>query len=102
MIPVNTAREMAEAVLSECTDADILIMAAAVADYKPVKTAKSKIKKEQGGLDMIELERTVDILKEVAALKEKEKSGPVVVIGFAAETENLLENAKSKLDKKES
>ncbi len=100
LIPVNTAQEMCEAVMSETTDADILIMAAAVADYKPVKSAESKIKKEQGGLDVIELERTIDILKEVAILREKKKTNLGVVIGFAAETENLLQNATSKLENK--
>ena len=81
---------MGEAVLSKSSDADLLIMTAAVADYKPAKSAKSKIKKEQGGLDVIELERTRDILKEVAILREKKKTDLSVVIGFAAETENLI------------
>lgn len=100
LIPVKTANEMAEAVFSESSDADLLIMAAAVADYKPTRNADHKIKKDQGGLDVIHLERTVDILKEVANIREKKKNGPAVVIGFAAETENLLENAKSKLENK--
>lgn len=98
LIPVKTANEMAEAVFSESSDADLLIMAAAVADYKPTRNAEHKIKKDQGGLDVIHLERTVDILKKVASIREKKKIGPAVVIGFAAETENLLENAKSKLE----
>jgi phosphopantothenoylcysteine decarboxylase/phosphopantothenate--cysteine ligase len=101
VIPVKTASEMAEAVFSESDDADILIMAAAVADYKPALEAKSKIKKDQGGLDVIQLERTADILKEVASRKVKKNAGPTVVIGFAAETENLLDNAKSKLEEKD-
>jgi len=75
-------------------------MAAAVADYKPTREAENKIKKDEGGLDVIQLEKTVDILKEVANIKAKKKVGPSVVIGFAAETENLLENAKSKLENK--
>ena len=100
LVPVKTASEMAEAVLSESNDADLLIMAAAVADYKPNREADNKIKKDQDGLDVIPLERTVDILKEVANIKAKKKIGPDVVIGFAAETENLLENAKSKLENK--
>jgi len=99
-IPVKTASEMAEAVFAELDDIDILIMAAAVADYKPIQEADQKIKKDQGGLDSIQLERTVDILKEVAHRRTKKKSGPAVVIGFAAETEHLLENAKSKLENK--
>ena len=100
LIPVKTASEMAEVVFSESDDADILIMAAAVADYKPTREAAQKIKKDQSGLDAIQLERTVDILKEVANSRAKKKVGPAVVIGFAAETENLLENAKSKLENK--
>ncbi len=100
LIAVKTASEMAEAVFSESSDADLLIMAAAVADYKPTREADNKIKKDQGGLDVVQLERTVDILKEVARIKTKKKIGPAAVIGFAAETENLLENAKSKLENK--
>jgi len=100
LVPINTASEMAEAVFSESSDADLLIMAAAVADYKPAQEAANKIKKDQGGLDIIQMERTVDILKEVASIKAKKKVGPAVVVGFAAETENLLENAKSKLEQK--
>ena len=100
LVPVKTASEMAEAVFSESDDADILIMAAAVADYKPTREAEEKIKKDQRGLDNIQLERTVDILKKLANSRAKKKVGPAVVIGFAAETENLLENAKSKLENK--
>jgi len=99
-VQVKTAEEMAERVIAESRDADLLIMAAAVADYRPSKIAKSKIKKDDGGLDVIELERTVDILKEIARLRKKEKTGPKVVVGFAAETGNLLKNAKSKLESK--
>ncbi len=56
---------MAEAVFSESRDADLLIMAAAVADYKPCQESDTKIKKDQGGLDVVKLERTVDILGEI-------------------------------------
>lgn len=97
IIQVKTADEMAASVFSESSDADLLIMAAAVADYKPSQQANSKIKKEQGGLETVKLERTVDILREIARAKENKEIGPKVVIGFAAETENLHENAKSKL-----
>jgi phosphopantothenoylcysteine decarboxylase/phosphopantothenate--cysteine ligase len=100
VVPVKTADQMAEAVFSESRDADLLIMAAAVADYKPCQESDTKIKKDQGGLDVVKLERTVDILKEIANIKENKKVGPEVVIGFAAETDNLLKNAKSKLEKK--
>ena len=100
LVPVRTASEMAEAVFSETSDADLLVMAAAVADYRPAREAENKIKKDQGGLDTISLERTVDILKEVTRIKAKKKTGPAVVVGFAAETENLLKNAKLKLEQK--
>jgi phosphopantothenoylcysteine decarboxylase / phosphopantothenate---cysteine ligase len=100
LIPVTTANEMAEVVFAESKGADLLIMAAAVADYKPTQKADHKIKKDQGGLNVIHLEKTVDILKEVATRRDKNKTGPTVVIGFAAETENLFENAKSKLEEK--
>ncbi len=55
LIAVKTASEMAEAVFSESSDADLLIMAAAVADYKPTREADNKIKKDQGGLDVIQI-----------------------------------------------
>ncbi len=100
LVPVKTADQMAEAVFSESRDADLLIMAAAVADYKPCQESDTKIKKDEGGLDVVKLERTVDILREIVNIKANKKVGPEVVIGFAAETENLLKNAKSKLEKK--
>lgn len=93
--PVRTAAEMAEAVLGRVDESDILVMAAAVADYRPRQAAAHKIKK--GGADLtLELERTVDILAAVA--ERRAVSGrPQVVVGFAAETRDLLENAAAKL-----
>jgi len=101
VVQIRTASEMSKAVITDTTNADMLIMAAAVADYKPAREAENKIKKNQGGLNAIQLERTEDILKEVASRKAKQKEGPSIVIGFAAETENLLENAKTKLEEKD-
>ncbi|AZR72973.1 phosphopantothenoylcysteine decarboxylase [Anoxybacter fermentans] len=95
VIPVISAQQMYEAVLSEVEDADVVIKAAAVADYTPVKVAEHKIKKGEGNLT-IELTRTPDILAE---LGKRKKVGQILV-GFAAETQNLLENAKSKLERK--
>ena len=100
LLEVSTAEEMREGVINETEKADALIMAAAVADYRPAQISKRKIKKDQGGLAAIELEETSDILNEVAKRKKTPRVGPLVTIGFAAETENLKENAKLKLDKK--
>lgn len=94
-IPVQTASEMAEAVLSACQDADVLLMAAAVADFRPAHAAQQKLKKDRG-LPVLALEPTPDILASVA--RQREAVGkPEVVVGFAAETENLMENAQAKV-----
>jgi len=100
-IEVRTAEQMAAAVLKETENTDLLIMAAAVADYKPAQEMNRKVKKDQGGLSVINLETTEDILGELAQRKKSVGIGPRLTIGFAAETENLLENASSKLKKKE-
>lgn len=97
-VEVNSAQEMCAAVLHETEDADVLVMAAAVADFRPAHTAEHKIKKEMG-VPSIELARNPDILLEVA--QQRSATGrPAVVVGFAAETDDLLENAKSKLERK--
>ena len=97
-IEVATAAEMLEAVLAETASADALVMAAAVADFRPAAPVVQKIKKE-AGLPEIQLERTVDILQAVA--DRRETSGfPRRVIGFAAETRDLLANAHTKLESK--
>ena len=98
VIHVETAKQMLEAVLKESTESDALIMAAAVADFRPRNQAKDKIKKE-GGIPQIELEATEDILKTVAGA-ESGKARPRVVVGFAAESRDLLENAVHKLQSK--
>ncbi len=95
MIPVLSAKEMAEAVLLESKDADIIIKAAAVADYTPKTVAENKIKK-QGDSLAIECLRTTDILKTLGEIKTKDQ----VLCGFAMETQNLIENATEKLLKK--
>jgi phosphopantothenoylcysteine decarboxylase/phosphopantothenate--cysteine ligase len=88
VIRVDTAREMRQAVEDATLQADALIMAAAVADYRPKKTAKDKIKKGKAGLTL-ELECTPDILSSV--------KGNFIKVGFAAESTNLVENAREKL-----
>ena len=95
MVPVVSAKDMADAVLSVSDGMDAIIMAAAVADYTPVKTADEKINKEEGGLQ-IDLCRTTDILKELGGRKHEGQ----VLIGFAMETENLYANAQKKLVEK--
>lgn len=97
VLSVKTAQQMMEAVLTEIVNADVLIMAAAVADFRPVPTAQ-KIKKDSGIPD-IKLETTADILAAVA--EQKAKSGfPKRTIGFAAESQDLVKNAQSKLQRK--
>jgi phosphopantothenoylcysteine decarboxylase/phosphopantothenate--cysteine ligase len=92
---VKTAREMDTAVCRLAAAADVIVMSAAVSDYRPEEEAPQKLKKSDRDLT-IRLVRTPDILAGVGAAK---KPGQVVV-GFAAETENLLENASEKLRKK--
>ena len=95
---METAKQMLDCVLTESADSDALIMAAAVADFRPKAMAKDKIKKE-GGIPRIELEATDDILKMVS-LQRSETKRPFVVVGFAAESRDLLENASAKLQSK--
>jgi len=97
-IDINTAQEMLSAVLESVSDADALIMAAAVADYRPEKPVAQKLSKEQG-IPHIQLTLTPDILSAVAQLRAH--SGfPRVVIGFAAESSDLIEHARQKLTRK--
>jgi phosphopantothenoylcysteine decarboxylase/phosphopantothenate--cysteine ligase len=98
VIPVESAEEMLQAVLTQTETADALVMAAAVADYRPLTVADHKIKKTDAELK-IELARTTDILYTVGQ-RRRETNFPRVLIGFAAETENLLDNAQSKLERK--
>ena len=95
-ISVESAEEMACEVRKYANYADIIIMAAAVADYRPKAPTSEKIKKSDKSMTL-ELERTTDILAE---LGEKYSSDTKTVVGFAAETENLIENAQIKLKKK--
>ena len=95
-IRVETADEMYDAVHSSLP-ADAAVFTAAVADWKIKKTEQQKLKKQTGNLPAFELTENKDILASVSKLK---KNRPKIVMGFAAETENILENAKSKLMKK--
>lgn len=97
-VPVRSAEEMKDAVLAECADADALVMAAAVADFRPRHVAKNKLKKRDG-IPQVELEAAPDVLKTVAGFRSRKKR-PRVVVGFAAESRDLLENAGEKLKSK--
>lgn len=94
-VQVTSAQEMLEACTANFQDSDILVMSAAVADYTPIQVAEQKIKKSDSQLH-IELEKTTDIL---ATLGAQKKPGQLVV-GFALETQNELENAQGKLARK--
>lgn len=96
VINVNSVQNMLDAVMSE--SADVLIMAAAGADFRPTHIAKDKLKKRDG-IPQIELEAAPDILKTVAG-SNSEKKRFKVVVGFAAENRDLLENASEKLTSK--
>lgn len=93
-ISVHTALEMYDSVLEQFAEVDVVVKAAAVADYRPAAQAEQKIKKDGSGLT-IELVPNPDILSELGRLKTSQ-----VLIGFAAETENLLENAQEKMLRK--
>jgi phosphopantothenoylcysteine decarboxylase/phosphopantothenate--cysteine ligase len=95
LVNVETAQEMLDAVLDHLPALDVLLMAAAVADYRPPEVAEQKIKKGREDLEL-RLERTPDILAHVAEQRRSDQ----VVVGFAAETENMTENARVKLDRK--
>ena len=94
-IPVTTAEEMYQAVMKQEAQQDIIIKAAAVADYRPKQTASEKTKKQEGTL-LLELERTKDILAELGRRKRKNQC----ICGFSMETEHVLSNSKAKLQKK--
>ena len=94
VVSVRTAEEMRQAVLKRMEKCTVVIKAAAVSDYRPVKVSGHKLKKSDA-YETLELERTNDILKEVG-----KKKGNRIVIGFAAETEDLVANAKKKLIEK--
>jgi phosphopantothenoylcysteine decarboxylase/phosphopantothenate--cysteine ligase len=91
VIKINTAQEMLQAVEKATRQADALVMAAAVADYRSAKVAKDKIKKGESGL-ILRLECTPDILGSI--------KGNLIKVGFAAESSNLVENARQKLKHK--
>ena len=94
-VPVVSAEDMFKAVSKRAKEQDIIIKAAAVADYRPIAVADNKIKKKDGDSE-IKLERTTDIL---AWLGKNRRAGQILC-GFSMETENLIENSRTKLEKK--
>ena len=94
MVRVETACQMRDATIDAAQEADVVVAAAAVADYMPASFSESKIKKSSG-FGSLELSRTPDILAELGSAK-----GERVLVGFAAETDDLLSNAERKLSSK--
>ena len=95
VVPVVTAKDMFEAVTGISNEQDIIIKAAAVADYRPAVVSSEKVKKKEGQMS-IELERTDDILK---YLGENKREGQFLC-GFSMETQNMISNSRAKLEKK--
>ena len=95
LVDVISAKDMYDEVIKAAEDSDIVIKAAAVADYRPAVVSDNKIKKKEGEMS-IELTRTDDIIGTLGKNKKKEQ----FLCGFSMETENVLENSKAKLDKK--
>jgi len=91
VVKVQTAEQMGEAIQEHAGNADALVMAAAVADYRPIEIADQKIKKNENDMNIV-LAKTTDILKTA--------NGNFVRVGFAAESQNLVENAKIKVESK--
>ncbi|CAB4657126.1 unannotated protein [freshwater metagenome] len=95
VVNVETAQQMQDAIAHVANSADVVIMAAAVADFRPVLSVEGKIKKDQG-IPAITLEPTPDILAHLGSTKPAHQ----VLVGFAAETANLVDNARGKLERK--
>ncbi len=93
-IKVDNTLQMAEVLTRECQSADAVVMAAAVADWRPAQVSKTKMKKNDSANWSIDLIRNPDILEGI-------KGGNIIKVGFAAETENLIENGKSKVKSKD-
>jgi phosphopantothenoylcysteine decarboxylase/phosphopantothenate--cysteine ligase len=95
VVPVETAEDMAKQMSTRLTWSTVVVMAAAVADFRPKQAAKVKLKKRGNLTTTIDLEQTADILSTLSARRTTQ-----VLVGFAAETDDLLTHAKAKLDSK--
>jgi len=96
LIPVVTAEEMQKALLTRLAWSSVVVMAAAVADFRPLRTSAKKLKKEGGFWKKLDLTPTDDILERLAMQRRKQ-----ILVGFAAETESVLAQAKAKLKRKD-
>lgn len=99
-VHATTAQAMRDNVMREIANADALVMAAAVADFRPAQSAEQKIKKGDAETLTLELVKNPDILREVANRPLTADRRPLIVVGFAAETQDLLANARAKLESK--
>ncbi len=95
VINIKSSQEMHDAVMANAATSNMIFKAAAVADYTPMTVAENKIKKKDGDM-AIELKRTSDILGDIAKIRRDDQ----VICGFSMETENLIENSRSKLERK--
>jgi phosphopantothenoylcysteine decarboxylase/phosphopantothenate--cysteine ligase len=104
MVRVESAIQLREAVLEAAEAADVVVMAAAVADFRPVRQATTKIKKTPGEPEPIHLVKNPDILAELGETRRKRREEgepyPEVIVGFAAETDDVLANGRAKLARK--
>ncbi|GAA0414013.1 phosphopantothenoylcysteine decarboxylase [Acrocarpospora corrugata] len=104
VVRVESAIQLREAVLAAAEDADVVVMAAAVADFRPVRQATTKIKKTSDDPEPIYLVKNPDILAELGEVRRERRQGgkpyPDVLVGFAAETDDVLANGQAKLARK--
>ncbi|MFI7690979.1 bifunctional phosphopantothenoylcysteine decarboxylase/phosphopantothenate--cysteine ligase CoaBC [Nonomuraea sp. NPDC049655] len=100
VVRVGSTAELREAVLAATEKADAVVMAAAVADFRPASRHETKIKKTDGEPDPIQLTKNPDILAELGRLRREGGAGPRVIVGFAAETDDVLANGQAKLARK--
>jgi phosphopantothenoylcysteine decarboxylase/phosphopantothenate--cysteine ligase len=104
LVPVATAEQLREATIAAAKDADVVVMAAAVADFRPARPAPAKIKKTDASPEPIELAGTIDVLSELVRSRAAGQAGPSVIVGFAAETgdseSDVLGHGRAKLARK--
>ncbi|MFF4191705.1 bifunctional phosphopantothenoylcysteine decarboxylase/phosphopantothenate--cysteine ligase CoaBC [Nonomuraea sp. NPDC001831] len=100
VVRVGSTAELREAVLAAAEKADAVVMAAAVADFRPASRHETKIKKTDGEPDPIHLTKNPDILAELGRLRREGGAAPRVIVGFAAETDDVLANGQAKLARK--
>jgi phosphopantothenoylcysteine decarboxylase/phosphopantothenate--cysteine ligase len=104
LVPVATAEQLREATITAAKDADVVVMAAAVADFRPARPAPAKIKKTDAAPETIELAGTIDVLSELVRSRAAGQPGASVIVGFAAETgdseSDVLGHGRAKLARK--